>query len=91
MEAGEKEEKTALRELYEETGLHARLISGQKAVSEYDIPPYTRKQVVLFLGEVDGEVVPQETEVLNHKWVKASELKAYLHPDTYDACAELLR
>ena len=73
MEAGETEEKTALRELYEETGLHARLISGQKAVSEYDIPPYTRKQVVLFLGEVDGEVVPQETEVLNHKWVKASE------------------
>lgn len=91
MEAGETEDQTALRELFEETGLRARLISEQIAVSEYDIPPYTRKQVVLFLGEVDGEVVPQKTEVLNYKWAKASELKAYLHLDTYDACAELLR
>lgn len=90
MEAGETEEKTALRELHEETGLHARLISGQKAVSEYDIPPYTRKQVVLFLGEVDGEVVPQETEVLNHKWVKASKLKEYLHPDTYECVRRII-
>ena len=91
MEARETENQTALRELFEETGLRARLISDQIAVSEYDIPPYTRKQVVLFLGEVEGDVIPQETEVLNHKWVKASALKAYLHPDTYDACAELLR
>lgn len=91
IEAWETENQTALRELFEETGLRARLISDKIAVSEYDIPPYTRKQVVLFLGEVHGDVIPQETEVLNHKWVKASELKAYLHPDTYDACAELLR
>ena len=90
MEANETEEQTALRELFEETGLHARLISGQKAVSEYDIPPYTRKQVVLFLGEVEGIVIPQETEVLNYKWVKAIELKDYLHPDTYDVCTGLL-
>lgn len=91
MEAGETEDQTALRELFEETGLLVRLISDQIAVSEYDIPPYTRKQVVLFLGEVDGNVIPQESEVLNHKWVKASELKAYLHPDTYEVCVELLR
>lgn len=90
MEANETEEQTALRELFEETGLHARLISGQKAVSEYDIPPYTKKQVVLFLGEVEGIVIPQETEVLNYKWVKAIELKDYLHPDTYDVCTGLL-
>lgn len=85
MEPGETEEITALRELYEETGLHAMLISGQRAVSEYNIPPCTRKQVVLFPGEVEGELSLQESEVLSHKWVKASELKWYLHPDTY-AC-----
>ena len=85
MEPGETEEITALRELYEETGLHAILISGQRAVSEYNIPPCTRKQVVLFPGEVEGELSLQESEVLSHKWVKASELKWYLHPDTY-AC-----
>ena len=91
MEAGESEEETALRELREETGLHARLIAGKKAISEYDIPPYTRKQVVLFLGEVEGNVIPQEAEVRNYQWVEAEELPAYLHPDTYRVCRELLR
>ena len=91
MEAGETEGQTALRELFEETGLRARLIPVQRTVSEYDLSPFARKQVVFFLGEVSGDVIPQETEVLAHKWVKASELKNYLHPDTYKACVELLR
>ena len=91
MEAGESEEETALRELREETGLHARLIAGKKAVSEYDIPPCTRKQVVLFLGEVEGNIMLQEAKVQNYKWVKAEALHAYLHPDTYQVCRELLR
>ena len=91
MEAGEREEETALRELREETGLQAGLVAGKRAVSEYDIPPYTRKQVVLFLGEVAGNVMLQETEVRKYKWVRAEELSAYLHPDTYQACRELLR
>lgn len=91
MEASETEEQTALRELFEETGLHARLIPGQRALSEYDIPPCTRKQVVLFLGEAEGTVIPQETEIIQHRWVKAGELKGYLHPDTYEVCADLLR
>ena len=89
MEPGETEEQTALRELFEETGLRAKLISGKKAVLEYDIPPFTRKQVVLFPGEVRGNVSPQQTEVLDYKWVSAREMKAYLHPDTYRTCAEL--
>ena len=92
MEPGETEEMAALRELYEETGLNARLISGIKAVSEYDMHPLERiKQVVLFLGEAYGDIVLQKAEVLNHKWVKACELKDYLHPDTYEACKALLR
>lgn len=89
MEAGETEEQTALRELREETGLTGRLIPGKQAVIEYDIPPFTRKQVVLFLGETTGDVTLQETEVLHHKWVSAELLKAYLHPDTYQTCAAL--
>lgn len=91
MEAGETEERTALRELFEETGLRATLVPNMRAVSEYDIPPFTRKQVVFFLGETEGEMRPQASEVLDYKWVKAEELQAYLHPDTFEACAELLR
>jgi len=91
MEPGETEEQTALRELFEETGLRARLWPEKKAVLEYDIPPYTRKQVVLFLGEVDGMLHQQKTEILSHRWVKFREIREYLHPDTCEVCEEWMR
>ena len=91
MEPWETEEQTALRELYEETGLRARLIPGQRSVSEYDMHPLGRKkQVVLFPGEVEGELMLQELEVRDHQWVRAGELEAYLQPDTYRACKDML-
>lgn len=90
MDAGETETQTALRELAEETGLTASLVPGARAVSEYDIRPLTRKQAVLFLGEVQGDVIPQEKEIVSYRWVKADELQNYLQPDTYEACAQLL-
>ena len=89
MEAGEREEETALRELREETGLEAQLIPGKRMVSEYDIPPFCRKQVVLFLGRVAGTVVPQVQEVLRYRWVTEKELGDYLHPDTWKAFKEM--
>lgn len=90
MEAGETEEQTALRELWEETGLHAKLIPGQRVVSEYEIPPYTRKQVILFPGEVEGTVTEQKEEISRHKWVTAENLQDYLHPETCAVCAKVL-
>lgn len=90
MEAGETETQTALRELEEETGLTATLIPGARTVSEYDISPLIRKQVVLFLGEVHGDVIPQEKEILNYRWVRFDELPNYLLPDTFAACKGLI-
>lgn len=49
MDAGETETQTALRELWEETGLTAELVPDARTVTEYAITPLTRKQVVLFL------------------------------------------
>ena len=91
MEPGETEEQTALRELREETGLHAALVPGMRAVSEYEMQHIgRRKQVVLFLGEAEGRMILQESEALDYKWVKASVLKEYLHQDTYSKIQPLI-
>ena len=90
MEAGETEAETALRELFEETGLTARLDTDRSATIEYPISPVARKQVVFFPGLVSGTPRTREGEIEGFKWVKADELKDYLFPDTVDACTHLL-
>lgn len=90
MERGETEVQTALRELYEETGLTAVLDTSKIAIIEYPLSPISRKQVVFFRGKVCGEVIPQAGEVEWFKWVRFEELKDYLFPDTVEACMKLL-
>ena len=66
MEPGETERETALREIFEETGLRVELLEGFRAVTEYPLPtpPDTRKRVVFFLAEyADQQVRIQETEL----------------------------
>ena len=89
MEAGESETQTALRELYEETGLQATLLPQERVSVEYMIPPLTKKQVILFPGEVSGSLALQKTEISGYRWVSAEALSQYLHQDTYEACRAL--
>ena len=91
IEAGETDVQTALRELYEETGLTANLDTSRCASIEYPISNFARKQVAFFLGEVVGVPKVREGEIDKFKWVTAEELKDYLFPDTYEACKALLR
>ena len=91
IEMGETDVQTALRELYEETGLTAKLDTSRVASIAYPISSFARKQVDLFLGEVDGIPSVREGEIEKYKWVTLSELKDYLFPDTYEACRALLR
>ena len=91
IEAGETDVQTALRELYEETGLTATLDTSRCASIEYPISNFARKQVAFFLGEVAGVPKVREGEIDKFKWVTAEELKDYLFPDTYEACKALLR
>ena len=91
IEAGETDVQTALRELYEETGLTATLDTSRCASIEYPISSFARKQVAFFLGEVTGVPKVREGEIDKFKWVTAEELKDYLFPDTYEACKALLR
>ena len=90
MEAGESEIETAQRELFEETGLTAKLDTSATAVIEYPISPVAKKQVVFFLGEVSGTPKVRPGEIEGFKWVKVWELKDYLFPDTVSALQKLL-
>ena len=91
MEAGETEEQTALRELFEETGLTATLDTGRTASIQYPISSIARKEVIFYLGGVDGDPRVREGEIDKYKWVTAEELKDCLFPDTSEACKALLR
>lgn len=89
MDAGETEEQTALRELFEETGLTAKLRMEHPVVLEYSFGSKYRKQVVLFPGEVTGHITPQASEILGYRWASEDTLQNFLHPDTCAACAHL--
>lgn len=90
MEPGETEQQTALRELQEEAGLTATLHPQLSATLEYPVSPYSRKQVVLFLGKAEGTLALQEKEIRSCQWVSAQKLKDHLFPDTLQAIEKLL-
>lgn len=90
IEAGESDEQTALRELYEETGLTAELETGRKSSVEYPISNFARKEVVFYLGKVEGTPRVREGEIDRYKWVTLTEMRDYLFPDTFAACQRLI-
>ena len=57
VEFGEDEHATALREIYEETGVHARLIRGFRESYHYLINGYVRKEAVYFTAPFRPENV----------------------------------
>ena len=78
VEAGEAEEQTAHREIFEETGVHVTLQDGFRHAVEYSPKPGVKKQVVYFLGEAhSAALVRQEEEISELRWVPiADALKA---------------
>lgn len=90
VEPGETEEETALRELFEETGLTAQLDPSRRAVIEYSLRPIGRKQVVFFSGKVSGTPKIRPGEIQSYKWITAEELGSHLFPDTVAACQKLI-
>jgi len=70
VERDENDEETAVREVYEETGLQVMLINGFKVSVEYLIKEETIKEVIFFLSKVEDETVHiQLDEVIDYKWV----------------------
>lgn len=91
MEPGETEIETAKRELFEETGLTARLDTSISAALEYAISPTVQKQVVLFPGVVEGTPRLQPGETSRFQWVREDALSDYLFSDTVLALKKLIQ
>ena len=81
MEALETEEETALREMREECGMTAKLHPGFRTTMHYTINGWMPKEVVLFLGEAEGNVSLQAAEIESSRWVSIQEARVLLHPD----------
>jgi len=74
VEENESEIETALREVYEETGLKPTIIEGFKKTINYQTLANTYKEVVYFLGEVsDLKVSVQKEEINGYKWLSYDE------------------
>ncbi len=74
VEKGENTRQTALREVFEETGIRARLLSEEVLDRRhYGLPTGVRKRVDYFLAEGEGETRPQPEEVLSAAWVELDE------------------
>lgn len=64
VELGETEEETALREVFEETGISSYIIDGFREMITYSPKENVIKDVIYFVGETnDFETTPQISEV----------------------------
>ena len=67
VEKGESEKQTALREIWEETGLRPVILDGFRDSESYELPkkPGCVKEVVYFLAEYSGQKFdPQDTDAV---------------------------
>jgi len=82
VEEGEKEEETAVREVYEETGLQVDFIEGFRSREEYSPKENVMKEVIFFISKANScEVNIQLCEVRDYKWAsfeEASKLLQYV-------------
>lgn len=66
MEAGETEVETALREIYEETGLKVHILDGFRCEDEHLIPskPGVMKRIIYFAAEYEDQQLRHQLEEL---------------------------
>ncbi|MDD6187999.1 MAG: NUDIX domain-containing protein [Clostridiales bacterium] len=67
VEPGETEAETALREIYEETGLKVTILPGFRTTDEHGLPkkPGVIKRVIYFAAEYSGQEIRRQEEELS--------------------------
>ncbi len=89
MENQETEEETAIRETWEETGIHAKIVGDFRKVITYQPKENVQKEVVFFQGEVvSGKMKLPNTEIQEIKWISLEEAKQMLSHQTEKALLE---
>ena len=72
MEPGENEVMTAQREVFEETGIHIRIVDKFREMVRYSPKPGVKKTVVYFVATTDKiDTIPQENEIAAVEWIPA--------------------
>ncbi len=70
VENGETLEDTAVREVFEETGLHIKILPGFKCKSEYSIQNRIKKTVQIFVAATDDtQTIIQQEEIEDYLWL----------------------
>ena len=89
VEQGETEQETAVREVFEETGLKIRIIDSFREVADYCPFGKIRKRVVFFMAQTMSDKVRiQEEEIDSYIWVDLEEAH---HRCTYDNDLRVIR
>ena len=79
MEPGESEIMTAQREVFEETGIHIRIVDKFRETVQYSPKPGVKKTVVYFVSVTDKiETVAQENEIAAVEWIAEERAGALL-------------
>lgn len=88
VEDGETEEETAVREVYEETGLKVSLLDNFRVTDKYFVKRATMKEVVFFIGiPYVGDVIMQPEEIDDYKWLDREKALSVL---TYESSKKII-
>lgn len=75
VEEGESEKETAIREVFEETGLQVTLLDDFRTKIEYSLSESILKEVIFFIGKTSKfDVAIQEEEIEDYKWLNYNDM-----------------
>ena len=82
VEAGEKEEETAIREVKEETNVDIDIIDDKKFLLSYKVDGIIEKDVILFIARpISNNLKKQESEIKEVSWVAIDRVNSYFEFD----------